>query len=95
MTLPYQLHNKQLRQAQQIGTRSSSDLSILKGLPFWIWDKEEHRQQGAQLMDIAALTTPAVFRLRTGRNTDYLIMKRFFMIICLPIVSAGNNWWRF
>ena len=26
-------------------TRSSSSLSILKGLPFWIWDKEEHRQQ--------------------------------------------------
>ena len=24
---------------------SSSSLSILKGLPFWIWDKEEHRQQ--------------------------------------------------
>ena len=26
-------------------TRSSSNLSVLKGLPFWIWDKEEHKQQ--------------------------------------------------
>ena len=43
--LPYQLHQK-LRQAQ--ATRdSSSSLSVLKGLPFWIWDKEEHRQQAA------------------------------------------------
>jgi hypothetical protein len=40
--LPYQLHQK-LRAAQQ--QNSSSNLSILKGLPFWIWDKEEHRQQ--------------------------------------------------
>ena len=40
--LPYQLHQK-LRASQQ--TSSSSSLSILKGLPFWIWDKELHRQQ--------------------------------------------------
>ena len=26
---------------------SSSNLSVLKGLPFWIWDKEQHRQQAA------------------------------------------------
>jgi hypothetical protein len=41
--LPYQLHQK-LRASQQ---GSSSSLSILKGLPFWIWDKEIHRQQAA------------------------------------------------
>ena len=44
--LPYQLHQK-LRQAQQQQQSSSSNLSILKGLPFWIWDKEQHRQQAA------------------------------------------------
>jgi hypothetical protein len=43
--LPYQLHQK-LRAAQQQQS-SSSSLSILKGLPFRIWDKEEHRQQAA------------------------------------------------
>ena len=43
--LPYQVHQK-LRAAQQ-QQKSSSDLSILKGLPFWIWDKEIHRQQAA------------------------------------------------
>lgn len=43
--MPYQLHQK-LRQSQQQGS-SSSSLSILKGLPFWIWDKEQHRQQAA------------------------------------------------
>ena len=47
MTLPYQLHNKQ-RQQQQKHTLSSS-LSVLKGLPFWIWDKEEHRQQATAI----------------------------------------------
>jgi hypothetical protein len=43
--LPYQLHQK-LRAAQQQQS-SSSSLSVLKGLPFWIWDKEEHRQRAA------------------------------------------------
>jgi hypothetical protein len=43
--LSYQLHQK-LRAAQQ-QTSSSSSLSVLRGLPFWIWDKEEHRQQAA------------------------------------------------
>ena len=42
--LPYQLHQK-LRAEQQQRSSSSSNLSILKGLPFWIWDKEIHRQQ--------------------------------------------------
>jgi hypothetical protein len=41
--LPYQLHQK-LKQSQQ-QTRSSSEISVLRGLEFWIWDKEEHRQQ--------------------------------------------------
>ncbi len=41
--LPYQLHLK-LRVAQQQETSSSSSLSILKDLPFGIWDKESHRQ---------------------------------------------------
>ena len=44
--LPYQLHQK-LRAAQQQQTTSSSSLSVLKGLPFWIWDKEEHKQRAA------------------------------------------------
>ena len=44
--LPYQLHQK-LRAAQQ-QTSSSSSLSVLKGLPFWIWDKEQHRQEVAE-----------------------------------------------
>ena len=43
MAIPYQLHNK-LRQ-QQEKQNLSSNLSILKGQPFWIWDKQEHRQQ--------------------------------------------------
>ncbi|MEP6575525.1 MAG: hypothetical protein ABJB85_03775 [Nitrososphaerota archaeon] len=44
--LPYQLHQK-LRAAQQQQQTSSSNLSVLRGLPFWIWDKEEHRQRAA------------------------------------------------
>ena len=44
--LPYQLHQK-LRAAQQQRTGSSSNPSILRGQPFWIWSKEEHRQQAA------------------------------------------------
>ena len=43
--MPYQLHQK-LRQSQQ-QTSLSSSLSVLKGLPFWIWDKEIHKQEAA------------------------------------------------
>ena len=38
--LPYQLHQK-LRAAQQ-ETSSSSELDKLRGLPFWIWNQEQH-----------------------------------------------------
>jgi hypothetical protein len=43
--LPYQLHQK-LRAAQQ-QTSSSSNIKQLEGLPFWIWDKAQHRRQAA------------------------------------------------
>ena len=39
--VPYQRHQKAKQQQQRL----SSNLSILKGLPFWIWSKEDHRQQ--------------------------------------------------
>jgi Terminase RNaseH-like domain len=38
MVLPYQQHQK-LRQSIQ---KSQSSLSVLRGVPFWIWDKSEH-----------------------------------------------------
>ena len=40
--LPYQLHQK-LRQSQV--PTSSSSLSVLKGLPFWILNQEQHTQE--------------------------------------------------
>jgi hypothetical protein len=42
MALPYQLHNKARQQQQQQQGTLSSSLQVLKGKPFWIWDKEEH-----------------------------------------------------
>ena len=86
--LPYQLHQK-LRQAQQ-QTRSSSSasLSVLKGLPFWIWDKQEHRQQERQLMASAAGITLLAFQPRIGKNIHYLIMRNYFMI--LYYTNYGN-----
>jgi hypothetical protein len=41
LAIPYQRHQKR-RQSQQ---KLSSNIKQLEGLPFWIWDKEEHRQQ--------------------------------------------------
>ena len=38
MVLPYQQHQK-LRQSIQ---KSQSNLDILKGVPFWIWNRQEH-----------------------------------------------------
>ncbi len=46
MVLPYQRHQKQRqKQQQQRQTTSSSKLFELEGKPFWIWDKQQHRQQ--------------------------------------------------
>ena len=42
MTLPYQLHNKQLRQKQTSLSSSSFDFKILQK-PFWVWNQIEHR----------------------------------------------------
>jgi hypothetical protein len=44
MALPYQKHQKLKQQQQQQGT-SSFNLSVLLQKPFWIWNKEDHRQQ--------------------------------------------------
>lgn len=42
-TLPYQRHQ---RQKNEISTRTlSSSLLLLKDKPFWLWDKQEHRQE--------------------------------------------------
>jgi hypothetical protein len=44
--LPYQLHQKlRAAQAQQQGITSSSSLSVLRGLPFWLWDQQQHREE--------------------------------------------------
>jgi hypothetical protein len=47
MALPYQQHNKARQQQQktETWTPSSSSLQLLKGKEFWIWDKQEHRQE--------------------------------------------------
>jgi hypothetical protein len=43
--VPYQLHNR-AKQQRTIETKiSSSNFQSLKDKPFWIWDKEEHRQE--------------------------------------------------
>jgi hypothetical protein len=44
MAVPYQRHQKRLVQRQQ-GITSSSSLGILRGLPFWLWDQQQHTQE--------------------------------------------------
>ena len=58
MTFPYQLHHKSKEQ-QQVKQKQtlSSNLKQLEGLPFWIWDKEEHRSKHLVQRKIVALTT--------------------------------------
>ena len=43
MTLPYQA--LQPKRQQQTRSSSSTNLSVLKGLPFWIWDKQQHTEE--------------------------------------------------
>jgi late competence protein required for DNA uptake (superfamily II DNA/RNA helicase) len=43
MAAPYQRHQKRRFQQQKL----SFDLSVLLGKPFWIWNKQEHRQRAA------------------------------------------------
>jgi hypothetical protein len=42
MVLPYQQHQKLRQSTQKSQSSSSSNLDILRGKPFWIWDKQEH-----------------------------------------------------
>ena len=81
--LPYQLHQK-LRQRQQIEA-SSSNLSVLKGLPFWIWNKEIHRQQAETTKEQCCFDH--VCGLPTKDKKEYplfdyeKILRRFFMTL--------------
>jgi hypothetical protein len=51
--LPYQRHQKKVRQQQQ-KQESSFNFSELKGKPFWIWDKEEHYKLARESIALAA-----------------------------------------
>ena len=66
-------HNRQ--------TSSSSNLSVLRGLPFWIWDKEEHRQQAAELTVIVAFNMFWAYQLRTVKSSQSLISKSRSLIL--------------
>jgi hypothetical protein len=43
MAIPYQHHSK-IKTKTSSSSSSITDFSILRGKPFWIWNKEEHRQ---------------------------------------------------
>ena len=45
--LPYQLHQKQRTATTTKTTVHRLTINQLEGLPFWIWDKEQHRQQAS------------------------------------------------
>ena len=75
--LPYQLHQK-IRSSQQ-QTASSSSLSVLRGLEFWIWDEEIHRQQ-ALSSNSTCCFNHVVGPRKTKRPFHCLIMKRFSMM---------------
>jgi hypothetical protein len=46
-SLPYQRHQKQRQRNQKQKQESSFNFAELNGKPFWIWAKEDHRQQAA------------------------------------------------
>ncbi len=74
MAAPYQRHQKR-RQLQQQAS-SSSNLSVLRGLPFWIWDKDQHRQQA--LASNGNCCSQHVCGLPV--KDKCLIMRNYFMI---------------
>ena len=47
MVLPYQRHHQKLRQLENQTQNQllQSSLDILHGVPFWIWDRQEHLKQ--------------------------------------------------
>ena len=45
MTIPYQYHSKIKKLSSDILVTDYRDLSIFLGKPFWIWDKEQHKQE--------------------------------------------------
>jgi hypothetical protein len=45
MTIPYQYHRKTLSSNPNSVLKINTDLSIFQDKPFWIWNKQEHRQE--------------------------------------------------
>jgi hypothetical protein len=48
----------------------------LQDKPFWIWNKEEHKQEDIKQMEIAALTTLLVYQLKMQLVNHFMIMKK-------------------
>ena len=45
MAVPYQRHQKQKQRQQDQQQRSSFSLSVLRGLPFWVWNQQQHTEE--------------------------------------------------
>ena len=63
---------------QQIET-SSSNLSVLKGLPFWIWDKEQHTEQHIRTNGNCCFNHVVSLPIKNNINILCMIMKNYYM----------------
>ena len=66
--LPYQLHQKLRAGTTTRDNDHRLTFPVLKGLPFWIWDQEQHTEEQAGLTASAALITSLAFQPRIRKN---------------------------
>ncbi|MFI5405245.1 MAG: hypothetical protein ACHQ1D_01895 [Nitrososphaerales archaeon] len=93
MTLPYQLHHKSREQQQQAKQKqslsSNSNIKQLEALPFWIWDKEEHRQKASSTK--ANCCFNHILGLPIKNNKEYPIFE-FQKQIYDSLENSQNIW---
>ena len=92
MTLPYQLHHKSREQQQQQAKQKqtlSSNFKQLEGLPFWIWDKEEHRQKASRTKGNCCFNH--ILGLPVKNNKEYPIFE-FQKQIYDSLENSQNIW---
>jgi hypothetical protein len=91
MTLPYQLHHKSREQQQEAKQKQtlSSNLKQLEGLPFWIRDKQEHKQQASSTKGNCCFNH--ILGLPLKNNKEYPIFE-FQKQIYDSLENSQNIW---
>jgi hypothetical protein len=84
MVLPYQQHQK-LRQSIQ---KSQSNLSVLRGVPFWIWDRDTHLKTAVETNQNCCFNH--ICKCPTKSNREFPLFDYQKLIIDTLLTDTGS-----